>query len=110
MALQSVRHANQYMLKPCGAEELKATVDRTVNLKDVFLNEAVKTVVAKIDTLPSLPRAYLELMAELRRECAVAIGSSAIWSTRRVIPPTSQNSTNPAFIGLRTHGTTPSPP
>jgi HD-like signal output (HDOD) protein len=107
MALQSVRHAHQYLLKPCGAEELKATVDRTVNLKDVFLNEAVKTVVAKIDTLPSLPRTYLELMAELRREEPSLRVVGDLVNQDVGMSANILKLVNSAFFGLRTHVSSP---
>ncbi|NMC49676.1 MAG: HDOD domain-containing protein [Desulfovibrio sp.] len=107
MALQSVRHAHQYLLKPCGAEELKATVDRAVNLKEVFLNEAVKTVVAKIDTLPSLPRTYLELMGELRREEPSLRVVGELVNQDVGMSANILKLVNSAFFGLRTHVSSP---
>ncbi|QLA17674.1 response regulator [Desulfolutivibrio sulfoxidireducens] len=107
MALQSVRHAHQYLLKPCGAEEFKATVDRAMNLKDVFLNDAVKTVVAKIETLPSMPRTYLELMAELRREEPSLRTIGELINQDVGMSANILKLVNSAFFGLRTHVSSP---
>ncbi len=107
MALKAVRHAHQYLLKPCGAQELKATVDRAMSLKDVFLNEAVKSVVARIETLPSLPRTYLELMRELRREEPSLRVVGDLINQDVGMSANILKLVNSAFFGLRTHVSSP---
>jgi putative nucleotidyltransferase with HDIG domain len=106
-ALKSVRHAHQFLLKPCQAGELRAAIERATTLQDIFSNEAVKTVVARIETLPSLPRTYLELMQELRRdEPSLRIVGDLI-NQDVGMSANILKLVNSAFFGLRTHVSSP---
>lgn len=70
MVLKSVRSAHQYLTKPCDADILKATLKRTVLLREVLKDDTLRLLVGGMETLPSLPDLYLEIMAELRSETA----------------------------------------
>lgn len=70
LILKSVRTAHQYLSKPCDADTLKNTVSRACALRELLRDNALKKVVTNIDTLPSLPRLYQEIMAELQSEDA----------------------------------------
>jgi HD-like signal output (HDOD) protein len=70
MILRSVRSAHQYLAKPCDAQSLRATIQRTCALRDLLADEKLRQVVAGMETLPSLPDLYAEIMAELRSENA----------------------------------------
>lgn len=67
MILRSVRVAHQYLSKPCEPETLKSTVARALALRDLLSNEALINVVSRIDTLPSAPTIYHEVVQELSR-------------------------------------------
>ena len=64
--LRSVGPAHQYLSKPCDAETLKTTVGRALALQRLLSNETMRQVVSKMDSLPSLPSFYDEVLAELR--------------------------------------------
>ncbi len=66
--LQSVDLAHQFLSKPCDDADLKATIARAIFIKDLLANEALKQVVARTDSLPSLPAHYLELIEVLESE------------------------------------------
>jgi HD-like signal output (HDOD) protein/ActR/RegA family two-component response regulator len=65
--LRSVNPAHQFISKPCEGEELKSRLIRAFALKDLLQNPGLRGLVSKLDNLPSLPAAYLELTEELRR-------------------------------------------
>ncbi|MCK5149141.1 HDOD domain-containing protein [bacterium] len=66
MILRSVRTAHQYLSKPCDAEMLISTVSRACSLREIMLNDEMKRLVSKMDSLPSLPTLYMEIMNELQ--------------------------------------------
>jgi len=68
MIFKSVRPAHQYLSKPCDAEVLKSAVSRASALRDLLAQESLKSVVSNLDSLPSLPSLYAEIMDELRNE------------------------------------------
>jgi len=65
--LRSVNPAHQFISKPCEGEELKSRLIRAFALKDLLQNPGLRGLVTKLDNLPSLPHAYLQLTQELRR-------------------------------------------
>jgi len=67
MILQTVRPAHQFLPKPCQPDELKAVITRGLALREVFLDDRVKNVVAKLDRLPTVPRLYTALLDELAK-------------------------------------------
>src|SRR5208337_1864215 len=65
--LRSVNPAHQFISKPCEGEELKSRLIRALAPKDLLQNPALREIVTKLDYLPSLPPAFLQLNEELRR-------------------------------------------
>jgi putative nucleotidyltransferase with HDIG domain len=63
--IRSVGVAHQYLSKPCSMEELKSTVNRTVALRRLLQDPSLRAVLSQIDTLPSLPPLYLEMVSLL---------------------------------------------
>ena len=68
VVLQYVDLAHQYLAKPCEDEALKATIARAFMMKELLDNESIKQVISKIDSLPSVPALYIELVEELKSE------------------------------------------
>ena len=66
MILKTVRSSHQYLNKPCEPEVLKLTLKRAFALRNILNNDQLKKLVAGIDSLPSLPSLYLEIMEELQ--------------------------------------------
>jgi HD-like signal output (HDOD) protein/ActR/RegA family two-component response regulator len=63
--LRLVGTAHQDLPKPAAADELEATIERTVALRDLLDNGKLKGLVSQIQSLPSMPDLYLELLDEL---------------------------------------------
>ncbi|MDQ6996065.1 MAG: response regulator [Mariprofundus sp.] len=60
--------AHQLLGKPCDADALKRTIERTVALRGLLDNEALRSVVMQMNTLPSPPTLYLRIEKELGRK------------------------------------------
>jgi HD-like signal output (HDOD) protein/CheY-like chemotaxis protein len=68
MTLKSVQYAHQNLSKPCDAEILKQTLVKLFALRDILADEAVKKIVSQIESLPSLPSIYSEIIEEMHLE------------------------------------------
>ena len=53
--------AHQFLSKPCDAEVLRTVVERACGLQALLQDDNVKSVIGKIDRLPSAPRTYWAL-------------------------------------------------
>jgi putative nucleotidyltransferase with HDIG domain len=65
-ALQSVKSAHQFLMKPSSAETIKYTIERACNLRDLLRNETLKQIVGGIKNLPSLPSLYSMIVKEMQ--------------------------------------------
>ena len=106
--LKSVDLAHQYLAKPCEDDALKSTINRAFMMKHLLDHRALKEIVSQIDSLPTLPAIYVELVEELRSEDASIekIGeviSKDIGLTAKIL-----KMVNSSFFGLRQHITSPS--
>ena len=66
LTLRSVTLAHQYLVKPCDAAKLRATVERAFGLRVMLEDPALKQLVSRIHSLPSIPATYLKLMEALQ--------------------------------------------
>ena len=60
--------AHQFLSKPCDPELLRTVIERTCSLQALLHEDAIREVVGKVDTLPSLPRSYVELSQAANRD------------------------------------------
>ena len=65
MVLKSARSVHQFLMKPCNTETMKYTIERACKLRDLLKNETLKEIITGIHKLPSLPRLYNSIVAEL---------------------------------------------
>lgn len=63
---RSIKPAHQFLSKPCTPQELKATIQRVLDLREVFTDERLRETVSHIDSLPVLPAVLAELTEALR--------------------------------------------
>ncbi|MEE9213755.1 MAG: response regulator, partial [Thermodesulfobacteriota bacterium] len=66
MVLRSVKTAHQFLMKPCSTETMKYTIERACKLRDLLRNETLRKIVAGIKKLPSLPKLYSLIVAEMQ--------------------------------------------
>lgn len=98
--LRSVGQTHQCLSKPCDPDELKRTVMRAFALRELLLNESVRSLVAGMQSLPSVPTLYTELVSEIESptssmESVATIMSKDIGMTSKVL-----QLVNSAFFGL----------
>ena len=107
MILQTVRPAHQFLQKPCQPEELKAVISRGLSLREVFLDERVKNVVARLDRLPTVPRLYAALLDVLSQEDPSMREVSGLIAQDVGMAAGVLKLVNSAFFGLRVHVSSP---
>ena len=65
--LETVPVAHRFLSKPCKAEELEETIQRTFNLRAHLQKEEIRKAIGQIKSLPSAPLLYIQLTKELRK-------------------------------------------
>jgi putative nucleotidyltransferase with HDIG domain len=68
MTLKSVQLAHQSLSKPCDAEVLKHTLAKLFALRDFLSDESIKSIISQIESLPSLPAIYTEIVTEMQAD------------------------------------------
>lgn len=63
--LKTVGLAHQFLAKPVSPEELKKVIKRGFAIKDIVENEDIRKLVGKLETIPSVPKVYNELVKAL---------------------------------------------
>lgn len=103
LILRAVRSAHQYLAKPCDPEKLKATIERVKTLRALLGERALRELVSSVETLPSLPSLYEQIMEELESEdpSLKRVGeiiSRDVGMTAKIL-----QLVNSAFFGLTRH-------
>ncbi len=65
---RSISPAHQFLSKPCDPQELVARLSQAFAMRDLLANQALKTVISRLRSIPSLPTLYEEVTAALRKE------------------------------------------
>lgn len=68
VTLPSVMLAHQYLDKPCDATTLRAAVERVFQLRVILDNPALKQLISRLHSLPSVPSVYTRLMDALQSD------------------------------------------
>ncbi|MEM9172791.1 MAG: HDOD domain-containing protein [Pseudomonadota bacterium] len=101
MTIRSVAAAHQFIAKPCDAETLKATVSRTCRLRDMMANKSLQRMATSIGQLPSVPRIYQQMTAEMAKpEPSIQMIGKIVGSDLAMSAKVLQL-VNSAFFGLR---------
>ena len=103
MAIRSVAATHQFLAKPCDAETLRATVERTCRLRGMMQSDRMARLTAQIGQLPSVPAIYQEMNVEMGKEepsmqLIATIVSKDLAMTAKIL-----QLVNSAFFGLRRH-------
>jgi len=107
IVVRSATLAHQYLVKPCDAATLRATVGRAFSLRVMLDDPVLKRLISGLRTLPSVPSVYLRLMEALQsldtspQEIARVI-SQDIGMTTKVL-----QLVNSALFGIQRHITDP---
>lgn len=107
MVYRCVQHAHQYLAKPCDIDLLTGTVRRAFSLRDLVEDDALKSIIAKLTSLPSLPAAYQDIMQELQSEDPSLDRVGKIIESDVAMSAKLLQIVNSAFFGLVTHVSSP---
>ena len=101
--LKTVKLAHQYLSKPCRPVDLIKALENALSLRDALNCEEIKSVVSRLDSLPSLPDVYRQLVAALQDENSNLKELGDIVSKDVAMTATILRLSNSAFFGLPTH-------
>ncbi|MER3424537.1 MAG: two-component system response regulator [Nitrospiraceae bacterium] len=101
--LRSVSSAHQCLSKSCTPDLLRATVARACAVRDLLANDALRKLVSGMQTLPSLPALYREVMEELQSPDASIEKVGRIIAKDMGMVTKILQLVNSPFYGLRTH-------
>lgn len=105
LTLRAVGPAHQYLTKPCDPHLLEKTIERACAAHDDARSKAVRRAVAKLTSLPSLPDAYAELIAEMNSPQASIESAGRIISQDLGMSSKILQLINSSFFGLPVHVT-----
>ena len=66
--LRSVGPVHQYFSKPCDIRQIKDNINHALKLRNCISGNDITELISRIETLPSIPQVYLEIVAELRKD------------------------------------------
>lgn len=66
--LKSVKHAHQFITKPCNSTVITDTIERMANLRHILMDESARTMVTRLDSLPSMPELFVRIKNELESQ------------------------------------------
>ncbi len=66
-AMRVVPVAHQFLSKPCPTDDLENVIERTFRLRDLVESERIRELVGSIQSLPAVPKTYLELTDVLEK-------------------------------------------
>ncbi|MCP4747702.1 MAG: response regulator [Desulfobacteraceae bacterium] len=105
--LKSVDLAHQYLAKPCDDNALQETIIRAFMMQELLNQKALKNAISQIDSLPSLPSLYMELVEELKSENASIQTAGDIIAKDLGLTTTVLKLVNSSFFGLPRHISNP---
>jgi putative nucleotidyltransferase with HDIG domain len=100
MTLKSVQLAHQSLSKPCDAEVLKHTLAKLFALRDLLSDESIKSIISQIESLPSLPSIYTEIVTEMQSDDPAIKKVGEIISKDLSMTAKILQMVNSAFFGL----------
>ncbi len=107
MALRAVRATHQYLAKPCDAETLRNAITRACQLRDLLADQRLRQLVSQVESLPSLPKLYLELVEEIEKPNASVRRVGQLIARDLGMTAKVLQLVNSAFFGLRRHVSDP---
>lgn len=105
--LRSVGPTHQYLAKPCDSAQLKSIIARACALRDLLSDELLRKLVSQMNTIPSLPETYVQIVEALQSEDVSIqkvgeIIARDVGMTAKVL-----QLVNSAFFGIRRHVSDP---
>ncbi|MCF7886332.1 MAG: HDOD domain-containing protein [Candidatus Marinimicrobia bacterium] len=105
--LKALHLVHQYLPKPCQKNTLINTLERSLAIKNIMESSRVRKIISQLNSLPSLPSMYYEIMNEVNNE------HSSIRDIGKIVSKDISMSTkvlqliNSAYFGLKEEITDP---
>jgi len=99
-AMRAVGVAHRFLSKPCDAETIETTINRACNLRALIEDERVRTLMGRIDSLPSQARTYQALVDKLNDPNAAIFEIAAVIESDVAMSAKLLQLVNSAFFGL----------
>jgi putative nucleotidyltransferase with HDIG domain len=96
---RSIPQAHQFLNKPCDPQELVTRLSQAFAMRDLLSNQALKTIISRMKSIPSLPTLYNEITAVLRLETYSLAQIERIISKDVAMAAKILQLANSAFIG-----------
>jgi len=101
MILNSIGPTHQYLTKPCEPSVLRGTIERALALSQLLADEGTRAVIGQMESVPSMPALFTELVDELQSpnaslQTVAEIISRDVGMTTQIL-----HLVNSAFFGLR---------
>ncbi len=106
--MKSVRVSHQFLSKPCHPDILMATINRNCMILDLMRDTGVKKVISKMETLPSLPSLYAEIMEAVNSPKTSIARIGRIITRDMAMTAKILHLVNSAFFGFPRHISSPS--
>lgn len=65
--LRTVGSAHRYLSRACEPAQLTVAIGETLAVRDTLHNDALRAIVSRVQSLPSLPTLYIDILEELNR-------------------------------------------
>lgn len=103
-ALEALNASHQFLAKPCNAETLKAAVTRALALRKLLAGDTpLKSLISRLDSLPSMPALYTRVVQELQSPRSTADSVAAIVAQDPAMTAKILQLVNSAFFSLSRH-------
>jgi len=99
--MRAVGTAHQYLAKPCESGALKAAIHQTNMLRELLSSDRLAHLVGRVDSLPSAPKAFQEILACLQRPTASVAEAGKIIARDVAMTANVIKIVNSAFFGSR---------
>ena len=101
LIVQCVGTAHQFLAKPCEPDSLKAAVRRASQFERSVKSEILKELIAKMETLPSMPELFHRITQKLRDDKSSLDDVGELIATDIGMTAKLLKLVNSAFFGLR---------
>jgi HD-like signal output (HDOD) protein/ActR/RegA family two-component response regulator len=100
--LKTVSPAHQFLAKPCEGTVLRNCLTRALAIQGLLRSSELRGLIAKLESLPSLPALYIQLTNELNKPEASVSRIAQLFSEDMALTAKTLQLVNSAFFGLRT--------
>lgn len=101
--LRFIGRSHQFLSKPCDIKELKERIAAAFLLRDLLGSSTVKEVISRLNSVPSLPALYDEIMAEMESPDPSSARVADIVERDVAMAAKVLQLANSALLGLRSH-------